>query len=207
MRGLFIVIEGPDGSGTTRHTQLLADRLTAAKIPVLSTFEPTDGPVGSRIRSDLRSGAGFDPLSLQELFCKDRAWHLSAVIEPALAKGVMVISDRYFHSTLAYGQALKIPKEKLEELNKKFIQPDVLFFLLPPYEVCSERMVHRETRDALEEDSIQRRVYAQYQAMAEELPSVHIIDTSGEKETVADGIFAVVEEALRHRTTNPRTEP
>jgi thymidylate kinase len=81
-------------------------------------------------------------------------------------------------------------------MNKKFIQPDVLFFLLPSYEVCSERMGYRETRDALEEDSIQRRVYAYYQAMAEELPSVHVIDTSGEKDVVADEIYTIVLSAI-----------
>lgn len=199
MRGIFIVLEGPDGAGTTKHVKLLSDRLARQKVPVLCTFEPTDGPVGSAIRSDLHAGKSFSPLDLQKRFCADRDWHLSEVIEPALAKGTTVISDRYFHSTIAYGLALGVPRAQLDEMNKKFIRPDRTFFLLPPFKVLQERMSRRDHTDALEQEELQRKVYASYQMLAAEDPSIRIIDTSGDLEEVAERIYRAVSEPASGR--------
>lgn len=189
MRGIFIVLEGPDGSGTTKHCMLLTKRLQQDGRSVLSTFEPTDGPIGSAIRSDLRAGVSFTPLALQRRFCSDRAWHLKSVIEPALAAGTTVISDRYLHSTLAYGSALGVLRNDLDDMNKNFIRPDVTFFLLPPFEVLQERMNRRDHTDALEQETLQRKVYDAYRALAAEDPTIIVIDTSGELEEVAKEIY------------------
>ncbi|MBU2259821.1 dTMP kinase [Patescibacteria group bacterium] len=197
MPGTFIVFEGPDGSGTTLHAKLLEERLSREGLGVLRTFEPTDGPIGAKIRESLHSGEPISPAPLQELFCKDRAWHLENVIQPALAEGTVVICDRYLHSTLAYGQALGLQKNYLRELNKDFIQPDVLFFLLPPYEVCSERMSKRKKHDALEENTLQRKVYDIYLELSKEFPEGHVIDNSGSKAKVSADIFALVQEEMR----------
>jgi len=196
MAGYLIVFEGPDGSGTTLHTALLAEHLQAEGLDVLTTCEPTDGPIGQQIRDTLHSGEELSPASLQELFVQDRAWHLEHVIQPALDAGKTVITDRYLHSTLAYGQALGLPLKWLKDLNKDFIQPDVLFLLLPPYEICVERMGRREKHDSLEEESIQHKVYGAYRSLAEADPSIHVIDTSGEKQEVAEEIFNVVSALL-----------
>ena len=197
MPGTFIVFEGPDGSGTTLHAKLLEERLSREGLCVLRTFEPTDGPIGTQIRQTLHSSKPLSPDSLQELFCKDREWHLENVIRPALAEGTVVISDRYLHSTLAYGQALGLKKNYLRELNKDFIQPDVLFFLLPPYEVCAERMSKRKKHDALEESELQRKVYDIYHEIAYEFPEGHVIDNSGGKAKVAGGIFDLAQEGMK----------
>ncbi|OIO53311.1 dTMP kinase [Candidatus Peregrinibacteria bacterium CG1_02_54_53] len=190
MRGFFIVIEGPDGSGTTKHCALLAERLTQEGKKVLRTHEPTDGPVGSAIRSDLRAGVSFTPLDLQRRFCEDRAWHIEHVIEPALAKSATVISDRYFHSTLAYGLALGIDRETLNAMNTKFIRPDETIFLLPSFEVLTERMGRRDRTDVLEQTELQRNVYEAYRTLAKEDPSIIVIDTAGAPQEVARTIFA-----------------
>ncbi|ALM09757.1 MAG: dTMP kinase [Candidatus Peribacter riflensis] len=192
MRGIFIVLEGPDGAGTTKHSKLLSDRLAREGKPVLCTFEPTDGPIGSAIRSDLRAGTPLSPLELQERFCADRAWHLTEVIEPALREGTTVISDRYLHSTIAYGLALNLARPELDEMNKKFIRPDVTLFLLPPFTVLQERMTRRDHTDALERTELQRTVYAAYRKLAEEDPAIHVIDTSGSLEEVAEKIYTLV---------------
>jgi len=197
MPGTFIVFEGPDGSGTTLHAKLLEHKLLEEDLKVLRTCEPTDGPIGSQIRETLHSSEPLSPPSLQELFCQDRAWHLENVIQPALAEGSVVISDRYLHSTLAYGQALGLEKKYLRDLNKKFIQPDMLFFLLPPYQVCAERMGRRDKHDALEESALQRKVYDIYHELAEEFAESHVIDNSGGKAKVASGIFDLVQEEMR----------
>lgn len=199
MNGTFIVFEGPDGSGTTLHARLLAERLRQEGAPVLSTFEPTEGPIGTKIRQMLHSGETLSPAALQELFCKDRAWHLQTVVKPALAQGSVVISDRYSESTLAYGETQELDLEWLKNMNKDFIQEECLFYLLPPFKVCAERMGRREKHDALEEAGFQRQVYDVYKRMAEEDPSCHIIDTSGAKEEVADTIYEIVHQCLRTR--------
>ena len=188
----FIVLEGPDGAGTTKHSKLLADRLALEKQPVLCTFEPTDGPIGMAIRSDLHAGLLPHPLALQQRFCEDRAWHLTNVIQPALQRGDTVISDRYFHSTIAYGVALGLDRSVMDELNKRFVRPDVTFFLLPPFHVLQERMNRRDRTDALEKTELQRAVYAQYQKLAEEDHSIIVIDTSGSAEEVAVRIYSAV---------------
>ena len=189
MKSIFIVLEGPDGSGTTLHTRLLYEKLIENGLDAISTFEPTEGPQGSRIRKILSSNDPIDPVKLQKMFVKDREWHIENVIEPALQKNKIVISDRYFHSTIAYGMALGIDKEILENMNKKFIQPDLTFFLLPPFEVCSERMKRREKLDSLEKEELQRVVYNNYLKMAEDDKSIAKIDTSGEKSNVARIIY------------------
>lgn len=194
MRGKFIVLEGPDGAGTTKHSKLLADRLAREGRLVLYTFEPTDGPVGSAIRSDLRSGKPLSPLALQERFCVDRAWHLTQVIEPALQKGITLISDRFSHSTIAYGLALGLTRTQLDDMNKKFIHPDQTLFLLPPFEVLQERMIRRAQTDALEKVELQRKVYDAYRQLAEEDQSIRVIDTSGSLEGVAEEIFHAVQD-------------
>ncbi len=192
MPGTFIVFEGPDGCGTSLHAKLLAEKLESEGIEVLQTFEPTDGPIGIQIRDALHQRDTISPKDLQTMFCEDRAWHLEKVIQPALINGRTVISDRYFHSTIAYGLALGLSEKLLRELNKDFIQPDVLFYLLPPYEVCAERMGRREKHDALEEEDIQKKVYGIYTRLAEEDKNAFIIDTSGEKPDVADDIYDIV---------------
>ncbi|MCF7844983.1 MAG: dTMP kinase [Kiritimatiellales bacterium] len=193
---MFIVFEGPDGSGTTLHAKLLEERLLEEGFKVLKTFEPTDGPIGTDIRKRLHSDEPLSPSSLQEMFCEDRAWHLEQIVLPALSEDTVVISDRYMHSTLAYGQALGLDKNFLRELNKNFIQPDLLFFLLPPFEVCAERMARRDKHDALEESSIQQKVYKIYHELTQEFPDGHVIDNSREKAEVAGEIYDLTQELI-----------
>lgn len=192
MHGTFIVLEGPDGAGTTKHSKLLADRLAHEGSAVLLTFEPTDGPVGSAIRADLHAHKNIDAAALQRRFCEDRAWHLANVIEPALARGDTVITDRYLHSTIAYGLALGVPRTDLDAWNATFRKPDRTLFLLPPFAVLEERMGRRAAHDALEKTELQRKVYAAYQQLASEDRSIIVIDTSGPLEEVAERIYTYV---------------
>src|SRR5690606_18811113 len=111
IEGLFIVLEGVDGAGTTTHTKLLADALRARGLPVHTTREPSDGPVGVQIRQILTGRLvvpginGPRPPSwstMALLFAADRMDHVEASITPNLMDGVTVISDRYYHSSVAY---------------------------------------------------------------------------------------------------------
>src|SRR3989338_936072 len=185
----LIVLEGPDGAGTTKHSALLAERLRAQGRDVVLTAEPTDGPIGESIRSILKSTVGVpipSPAALQLLFCADRADHVARVIQPALTAGKTVITDRYVLSTIVYGAAQGLDPEWLRAINSAFPKPDVTFLLLPPYEVCAERVSRRATKDQFEVDAFQRKVYAEYEQAR--TPEVIVIDTSGGVEEVATQI-------------------
>ena len=202
MPGRFIVLEGPDGAGTTKHCVLLAERLWREGHSVVQTFEPTDGPIGSAIRADLHAHKSIEASALQKRFCEDRAWHLANVIEPALARGDTVISDRYFHSTIAYGIALGVERKTLDAWNATFRTPDVTLFLLPPFAVLEERMGRREAHDALEKSELQRKVFAAYQTLASEDPAIIVIDTSGPLEEVAERIYQSTQSRSSTRDTS-----
>lgn len=189
---MFIVLEGPDGAGTTLHSQLLAQALRQKGHSVLLTLEPTDGPIGKFIRQSIQGKQSkIPPDALQLLFTADRAMHQSA-IRDAIATKTIAISDRYAHSTIAYGDALECDKNWLQNANNKFIQPDCTIFLLPPLSVCLERIARREHKDLLEDTTLQQKVYAAYERLAKEDTSIHIVDTSGNKNEVADIIFKIV---------------
>jgi dTMP kinase len=86
--GRFLVLEGIDGAGTTTQVARLAAALTADGIPVLTTREPSDGPVGVLLRQALaRRVEGLSDAALALLFAADRVHHLAAEVEPALAEG------------------------------------------------------------------------------------------------------------------------
>ncbi|OGJ57081.1 dTMP kinase [Candidatus Peribacteria bacterium RIFCSPLOWO2_12_FULL_55_15] len=198
--GIFIVLEGPDGSGTTFHSSVLTASLQKNGYDVLHTAEPTDCPIGREIRRHITGHLPLPPTSLQLLFTADRSLHCAETLEPALQTGKMVICDRYIPSTLAYGEAAGVDSLWLRELNKNFIQPDATLYLLPPLSVCLQRLSQRQTRDALESSSFQERVHRVYQKLLTEDPYGQVIDTSGSKDDVMPLVFAAVQKVLQERT-------
>lgn len=182
----FIVLDGPDATGTSTHCRFLAERLTAQGKEVLLTAEPTDGPMGVQIRQILNEKEKLEPMALQMLFCADRAWHVEHVIAPALKAGKTIVCDRYWHSTIVYAAAQDLPTSELLKLNMTFPQPDVTIFTLPPIEVALKRMQKRSASDLFEKETFQRRLHEEYKKLAAQHPSITIVDTSGEKTAVAD---------------------
>ena len=103
MTGFFISFEGGEGGGKSTQIAYLADRLRAAGHQVTVTFEPGGTVLGQEIRRLLLApGGDVTPRSEALLYAADRAHHVAAVIEPALAAGEVVICDRYADSTFAY---------------------------------------------------------------------------------------------------------
>ncbi|MDD5055258.1 MAG: dTMP kinase [Candidatus Peribacteraceae bacterium] len=196
MKGRFIVLEGPDGSGTSTHSGLLADSLKAAGRDVLLTAEPTDSPIGLFIREQLKKKAISSGSALQLLFCADRAWHIENVIKPALEAGKTVVCDRYVISTLVYGEALGLDPEWLLRVNTPFIEPDVLLLALPTFEICMQRIGKREQLDVFENHPFQRKVYDLYTRVAEEDASIIVLDTSKPQEIVAREILAKLQSGI-----------
>ncbi|MEX2739337.1 MAG: dTMP kinase [Candidatus Wukongarchaeota archaeon] len=156
MKGIFIVFEGPDGSGQSTQADLLIKWFEKRNVKVFLTKEPTNSLTGGIIRSILKGEWKVDMRTLQLLFSADRAHHLNRVIVPYLKKGINVISDRYLLSTLAFG-SLKENLNWLKQINADFPEPDLTFILNVPGQVCAERIAKArfgfeifETADKLE---------------------------------------------------------
>jgi dTMP kinase len=192
MAGSFIVFEGPDGSGTTRQSHFLAERMRTEGYDVLHTAEPTDGSFGAEVRSLLHTEPMPPADSVQLLFCADRAQHVQELIEPALKSGKVVISDRYILSTLIYGVATGLDEQWLKDINRTFPSPDLTIITLPPLEVCLERLGTRESNDQFENALFQKRIYEGYRNVED--PATIFADTSDEKEKVAESIWGKVQE-------------
>jgi dTMP kinase len=126
-RGLFIVFEGIDGAGKSTQAQRLVETLTQRGVPVLYTREPTDGPHGRALRASAATGR-LPPAEELALFIADRRSHVNEEIEPALARGVTVVLDRYYLSTAAYQGARGLDPQAILRENEAFAPaPDVCF--------------------------------------------------------------------------------
>jgi dTMP kinase len=148
----FIVIEGIDGAGTTTQTQRLVSWLESRDIAVFNTREPTDGTIGKMIRRILAGDSGLPVMdTLPWLFAADRADHIYGKVIPSLEAGTWVVSDRYYHSSLAY-QSLHQPLEDVHALNRKFRTPDLTIFLEISVDDALTRIEARgEAKDVYEE--------------------------------------------------------
>jgi dTMP kinase len=192
MSSAFIVLEGPDGSGTTRHSELLAKRLRSRGNDVVLTAEPTEGQYGREVHDAIRSRTPRSPAEIQKLFCLDRADHVELAILPALDAEKIVVCDRYVPSTIIYGEASGVSRDQLEQWNAAFPKPDVLLILLPPFEVCWERVGRRKSHDSFEKEAFQRIVYKGYEKYAEDHSEAIVVDTSGRKQDAAERIWDFV---------------
>lgn len=123
----FVVFEGIDGSGKSLQAKMLADCLVDDGLRVLLTAEPSDGPIGLKIRSmAVRPGAEEE----ERLFLEDRRDHVTRVIAPALKNGRIVICDRYIHSSVAYQGARGLDPQRILDRNLRYVVPPDLVFLL-----------------------------------------------------------------------------
>ena len=132
--GALIVFEGIDGSGKSSQVERLADTLGQAGHTVIATREPTNGEFGRKIRALSTRDAPLSPQEELDLFERDRREHVEEVIGPALERGEVVISDRYFLSTAAYQGARGLDSmEILRAHEALFPIPDVVFLIeIPP---------------------------------------------------------------------------
>jgi dTMP kinase len=149
MRGRFLTLEGIDGCGKTTQARLLAGRLRAAGLPVLETREPGGTEIGRQLRAVLlrADNAALAPLTELLLFLADRVQHLREVIRPALARGEVVVCDRFHDATVAYqGHARGLDLAPLEPFLRAEVltpRPDVTFWLDLPVALARERIAAR----------------------------------------------------------------
>jgi dTMP kinase len=130
--GSLVAIEGLDGSGITTHATQLVEYLSSRGHRAQLTAEPSTGEIGQLIRRKLASTSGLEQpgalRTLSLLFAADRMEHLHRVVAPALAAGITVVSDRWYHSSLAY-QCTGVDRDWIMALNRYTRTPDVTVFL------------------------------------------------------------------------------
>ena len=202
-RAPFIAFEGVEGCGKSTQIGRLSSLLTAANRPFLVTREPGGTPLGEAVRAALLSHAssGMDGLTELFLLAASRRAHVRGVILPALERGILVISDRFADSSVAYqggGRGLAIEVvERVNELATDGLRPDLTLLLDLVPEVGAERVSRRgQVEDRLEKEALafHQRVRQAYLELARRRgPTYRVIDASAPVEEVAARIL----EALR----------
>jgi len=144
-RGLFIALEGIDGTGKSTQARRLAGWLEGRGREVILTAEPSPGPLGELVRQGLSREEVFAPGVMTLLFAADRLDHLVRIINPALARGQAVISDRYLLSSLAY-QSVHNNPDWVRSVNSKAARPDLTILLDLEVEDCLARLEARNGR-------------------------------------------------------------
>jgi dTMP kinase len=186
-RGIFITLEGLDGSGKTTQIKRLAAWLNRRELEPVLLRQPGGTATGDRIREillDSRSG-GVAPMTEMALMFADRAQAIAEVIRPALEAGKIVICDRFTDSTEAYqGGGRELGSEVVLELHQLIcggLQPDLTLLLLPGFETSLARARRRndrveaetgkdEGRFESEQDAFYRRVWEKYRVIAAREP-------------------------------------
>lgn len=185
--GIFVTLEGIEGTGKTTNLRFLAEYLHQHDIPLLITREPGGTPLADDIRHFLLSEhkEQIDPEAELLLIFAARAQHINKVIRPALAAGKLVLCDRFTDTSYAYqGAGRDIPREKIETLEKivqEGLKPDLTILLDAPAEIGRERIQERKKGDRFEMESNKffNKARRAYLKMAQDEPNrFRVVDAS-----------------------------
>jgi dTMP kinase len=188
-RGVFICIEGLDGSGKTTQAKLLTMRL-AEKYNAVYTAEPSQGKIGTFIRDCcLYEGKRLPTEAEALLFAADRIEHIQNEIAPALTEEKIVICDRYIYSSLAYQGSAGLSLAWIKTINARALQPDFSIYI----DVSPERVLERLQRkkSVMETLEIQQKVRDVYLKFVDEGELIRI-DGDKPKEEVAEALCSEV---------------
>jgi dTMP kinase len=213
-RGLFITLEGLDGSGKTTQIKRLAAWMEKRRIETVVTRQPGGTPTGDRIRGLLLDSGStpLAPMTEMALMFADRAQAITEVIEPALAAGRVVLCDRFTDSTEAYqGGGRQLGSERVLDLHRLIcgnLQPDLTLLLLPSLEASLARARRRnekhaaktgqdENRFEQEQGGFFKRVWEKYHEIAgRESERVILIEGNLSIDEVHEQIVEAVSERL-----------
>jgi len=210
-KGLFITFEGTEGGGKSTQVSLLAGRLYGLGYTARVLREPGGTPIGEEIRHTLKHSHANHAMTAEAellLMNASRAQLVREFIRPALAKGEIVVCDRFYDSTTAYqgyGRELDLPTVKtVIDLAVGDTRPDLTLLLFVSPEVSEERMRSRQStlpfiRDRIEEADREffERVARGYEKIAAAEPQrVRKIDATADVETVRRAVWSEVEKIL-----------
>jgi dTMP kinase len=193
-KGIFIVIEGLDGSGKTTQATLLAEKLGQTH-KVHLTAEPSRGKIGTYIRDRcLYENTRLPTEAEALLFAADRIEHMYSEVKPAFDEGKLVICDRYVYSSLAYQGSAGLSLEWIKTINARALQPDFSIFIdVSPEKVIERLQRKKSVMETLETQTKVREVYLKYVAKGELVR----IDGDQPKEAVAEELYAKVSGLLK----------
>ena len=191
---MFVTFEGVDGSGKSTQAELAAAFLAEGGREVVATREPGGTPFGERVRELLLDGPDMTAWAEASLFAAARAELAEHVIRPALARGAIVVSDRYLDSSLAYqGIARGLGIERVLELNAAVadLLPDRTFVLLVDEATAAARLDRRPDRIEREGAGFRDAVQEGYRAVAERFPErIVLLDGTQSRDELATRIRA-----------------
>lgn len=204
-RGLFISIEGPDGSGKSTQLNNIKKFFQEKGIETIFTREPGGTIIGERIREILldKCHAEMDSMTEAMLYAAARAQHVAQVIKPALAEGKVVVCDRFVDSSIAYqgfGRKLGDSVEIINSYAVASCMPDLTILMVLDPSIGKTRIGNREKdRLELEKDAFHRDVFEGYLSLKEKYPDrIFGIDASRTIEDIKCDIYKKLEEMLKH---------
>jgi len=215
--GLFVTLEGVEGSGKSTQARALEKHLEARDLPVSLTREPGGTALGEEVRRILldRANAGMTPEAELFLYLASRAEHVARVIEPRLNRGEIVISDRFGDASVAYqGGGRRLGIEFVRSLNAQAVRgvkPDITFLLdLDPEEGLRRlaRKVGEGGCDRIESEALEfhERVREAYLRAAESEPARFVVlDARQSEGEIASLITGRVDELTREIPRGRRT--
>ena len=199
-KGLLIAFEGIDGTGKSTQISLLAGYLENKGFDVVQTREPTDGPFGKKIRSLFEKRHQLTAEEELDLFMDDRRQHVRELIMPALEAGKVVLTDRYYFSTVAYQGAAGHDPEAILAENESFApEPDlVLLLTLTPAEGINRIMNMRgENLNDFEKEDVLARVAVVFETLEKDY--IARVDASLSPVDVHHQVISNVERLLTKR--------
>jgi dTMP kinase len=191
----FIVVEGGEGVGKSTQVARLAERLRAHGYAVDQTREPGGTQAGAALRTKLLHGDAIDAETELAWLLEDRRLHVEQRIKPDLARNIVVVTDRFSPSTLAYqGVARGMGVDEVERRGAAVaggVEPDVVIVLDLPDDVAEARVAQDRDRFEREGDAFHARVRAAYRELAPARGWV-VVDASGTPDEVAERVWAAV---------------
>lgn len=206
MSGLFITMEGTDGSGKTTQITMLKDYLTSKGFNVICTREPGGTPISEKIREIIidKNNTEMSYMTEALLYAAARAQHVEETILPALKEGDIVISDRFLDSSVVYqGFARVLGEKTVKNINKYAVgdlEPDVTFFLKLKPEDGLQRKAKQAELDRLEAEKFKfhQRVYDGYVRLAKNNKNrIKVIDALKSIDEIHTEITESVDELLK----------
>lgn len=187
--GRFIVIEGPDGAGTTTQSKKLAEELDA-----YWTYEPAGNEVGEKV-DEMISSDEYSPEAIALGFAADRIIHLEEEVIPRLEKGETVVCDRYYHSSLVYQPVLGADYNWVKQLNREALMPDLTIIMDVSAKIGMSRVKDRGKDGNIFEDlDFQEKVVLEYRSLEDCLiEDIHVVDASRPKKEVFKDIRCLTE--------------
>lgn len=196
-KGIFIVLEGIDGSGKDTHLKFLAKELRELGYTVVETAEPSRDRVGTFLKRYAKRNEERLPAESEALlYASDRFDHVKNVIKPALLRDQIVISARYYYSSMAYQGAVGVDLDWIKEMNRFALKPDlaVLLDILPEYSL--HRLKRR--RSIYEDSDYLRKVRDIYIKLVNEGDLVKV-DADRPKRVVQGELLSMIQDLVERR--------